>query len=125
MVDPLQLSRRERQIMELIYARGESSATEVLAGLADPPTRTSVRTFLRILEQKGHLSHRKVGKEFVYKPTRPHHHVARPALRRVLSTFFGGSMEKAVAAHLTEPGTRLSKESRQRLLELINQAKSK
>src|SRR5438132_13411722 len=65
------LSRRERQIMEVIYAQGRATASEVVAGLPDPPTRTAVRTLLRILEEKGHLRHRAVGREFVYRPTRP------------------------------------------------------
>src|SRR3954468_6418136 len=103
MSDPLQLSKRERQIMESIYRRGEASAVEVLADLPDPPSRTAVRTLLRILETKGHLTPRAQGKEFFYKPIKSRERVAKPALRRVLETFFGGSIERAVAAHLSDP----------------------
>src|SRR5256885_15314781 len=94
MNDPMRLSRRERQIMEGVYARGEASATDILQLIADPPTRTSVRTLLRILEQKGHLTHRKSGREFIYKPSRPRAQVARPALRRLLDPFFGGAAQR-------------------------------
>ena len=66
MADPHDLSRRERQIMDVVYARGEATADDVVAGLADPPTRTAVRTFLRILEDKGLVSHEKRGRAFVY-----------------------------------------------------------
>ena len=82
------LSRRERQIMDIIYARGEATAAEVLAGMADPPTKTAVRTLLRILEEKGHLRHRQEGQTYVYKPSRPRNRAGRSALRRVLDTFY-------------------------------------
>ena len=125
MSDPLQLSRRERQIMEAVYARGEATANQVLDGIPDPPTNTAVRTLLRILERKGHLTHRRAGKEFVYRPTRPAARAAKSALRRVLGTFFGGSIEKALAAHLADPGAALSADELQRLQDLIEQAKAK
>src|SRR5688572_13410042 len=99
-----ELSRRERQIMDVIYARGQASAGDVLADLPDPPSRTAVRTFLRILEDKGQLRHRKEGREFIYAPTKPRKRVGQSALRRVLTTFFGGSLQEAVAAHLADPG---------------------
>src|SRR3954471_18261457 len=108
MSDPFELSKRERQIMDVIYRLGEASAVEVLAELPDPPSRTAVRTFLRILEDKGHLTHRQDGKEYVYKPTRSTARVARSALRGVLDTFFGGSLERAVTAHLADPKSQLS-----------------
>src|SRR5438874_13338821 len=94
------LSRRERQIMEIVYRRGQASAVEVLAELPDPPTKTAVRTLLRILEEKGHLRHRQEGLAYVYVPSRPRAQAGRSALRNVLQTFFDGSLEKAVAAHL-------------------------
>ena len=123
MPDPLELSRRERQIMDAVYARGEASANDVLAAIADPPGRTAVRTFLRILEDKGHLVHRKEGREFVYKPTRPRGKVARTALRRLLDTFFGGSLEQAVAAYLADPTAELSADELMRLQALIEHAR--
>ena len=121
--DPL--SRRERQIMDIVYAREEASAKGVLAGMPDPPTRTAVRTMLRILEDKGHLTHRREGREFVYRPTRPKARAARSALRRVLDTFFGGSLEDAVAAHLSDPNSDLSPDELKRLAALVRDARRK
>ena len=115
--DPL--SRRERQIMDIVYSRGEASATHVLDGMSDPPTRTAVRTMLRILEDKGHLKHRKEGREFVYRPTQPRSRAGRSALRRVLDTFYDGSLNSAVAAHLSDPRSDLTIEELRRLEALI------
>jgi predicted transcriptional regulator len=119
------LSRRERQIIEVVYAKGEATATDVLAHMPDPPTRTAVRTFLRILEEKGHLKHTKRGREFVYQPTRRRERAGQSALLRVVQTFFEGSLEKAVAAHLADPGAEVSPKELQRLSALIRQAKQK
>jgi predicted transcriptional regulator len=119
------LSRRERQIIEVVYTKGEATATDVLAHMPDPPTRTAVRTFLRILEEKGHLKHTKRGREFVYQPTRRRERAGRSALLRVVQTFFEGSLEKAVAAHLADPGAEVSPKELQRLSALIRQAKQK
>ena len=118
-------SRRERQIMDIVYARGQASVTEVLADMADPPTRTAVRTMVRILEEKGHLKHRKAGRKYVYQPMRPRKRAARSALRRVLHVFYGGSLENAVAAHLADPDAELSKEDLKRLADLIKRTKKK
>ena len=120
-----QLSRRERQIMEIVYARGEATATEVRSAMADPPTRTAVRTFLKILEGKGYLRHEKRGREFVYEPTQPRRRVGQSALRGLLHTFFDGSLEKALAAHLADPACRPSPEELKRLVGLINEARKK
>lgn len=109
--------------MDIIYAHGQATATDVLADLPDPPSRASVRTLLRILEDKGHLAHSKRGREFVYRPTRPRDSAGRSALRRVLSTFFDDSLEKAVAAHLSESGARLTPEELDRLAKLIREAR--
>ena len=119
------LSRRERQIIEVVYAKGEATATDVLGHMPDPPTRTAVRTFLRILEEKGHLKHTKRGREFVYQPTRRRERAGQSALLRVVQTFFEGSLEKAVAAHLADPGAEVSPKELQRLSALIRQAKQK
>jgi BlaI family transcriptional regulator, penicillinase repressor len=116
-----QLSRRERQIMDIVYARGEATASNVLDDLADPPSRASVRTLLRILEGKGHLRHLRRSREFVYQPVRPRRQAGRSALSRVLHTFFGGSLEQAVAAHLADGKTRISNEELRRIEELIRQ----
>ena len=117
-----QLSRRERQIMDIIFTRGEASATRVCEAMDDPPTRTAVRTFLTILENKGHLTHTKRGREFIYRPTKPRRCVGQSALRRVLTTFFEGSLEQALVAHLADPGAKLSTQERKRLEELIRRA---
>ena len=119
------LSRREREIMEVVYARGEATAGQVVEGLAKPPSQTAVRTFLRILEEKGHLAHRKVGRQFVYRPTRARPVAGRSALRRLLDVFFDGSIEKAVAAHLTDPSTAMSSAEIEGLQHLIREAKKR
>jgi BlaI family transcriptional regulator, penicillinase repressor len=119
------LSRRERQIMDVVYARGEATAADVLAGLPDPPTKTAVRTLLRILEDKGHLTHRQDGLTFVYRASRPRGRAGKTALRRVLQTFFDGSLEKAVAAHLGDSATELTNDELNRLADLIDHARRK
>jgi BlaI family transcriptional regulator, penicillinase repressor len=119
------LSGRERQIMDIVYARGEATATQVLEEMPDAPTRTSVRTFLRILEEKGYLRHTKRSREFVYHPTHERRKVGHSAFRRVLETFYGGSLEQAVAAHLAESGTPTTPEELRRLSALIRQARQK
>lgn len=121
--DPL--SRRERQIMEIIYRRGRATAVEVHGDLPDPPSKTAVRTLLRILEEKGHLKHNQEGPAFVYTPSRPREQAARTALSRLLDTFFEGSLEKAVAALLGESRRQISAEELDRLAELIRQARQK
>jgi len=108
--------------MDIVYAGGEATATEVVAGMADAPTRTAVRTLLRILEGKGHLKHERRGREFVYQPTHRRKRVGRSALRRVLDTFFDGSLEKAVAAHLSGRDSRLSEKELKQLQDLIRRA---
>jgi predicted transcriptional regulator len=119
------LSRRERQIMDVVYALGEATAAAVADRLPEPPTRTAVRTMLRILEQKGHLRHRQEGLTFVYRASRPRARAGRTALQRVLRTFFDGSLEKAVAAHLADGANELSAEELDRLADLIEQARKK
>lgn len=119
------LSRRERQIMDVIYSRGEASAAQVADAIPDPPSRTAVRTLLTILERKGHLKHREDGKTYIYAPTRPRQQEARSALRRVLDTFFAGSLEQAVAAHLADDHSGISDGELKRLASLIRQAKKK
>jgi BlaI family penicillinase repressor len=120
---PLQLSRRERQIMEAVYAQGKASAAEVHRHLPDAPSRTAVRTILGILEEKGHLKHTKRGREFLYEPTWPRQHVGRSVLRRVLETFFEGSIEKAVAAHLSDPAAEATTDELKRLSRLVREAR--
>ena len=88
MSELVHLSRRERQIMDVVYAKGEATATDVLELIPNAPTRTAVRTLLRILEEKGHLKHVKRGREFVYRPTRQRERAGKSAFQRVLQTFF-------------------------------------
>ena len=119
------LSRRERQIMDVIYELGEAGATEIRQRLDDPPTRTAVRTILTILEHKGYVAHRKAGRNYVYRAKRARQRVGKSALRRVLDVFFDGSLEKAVAAHLAEPGAKLSGDEARRLEQLIKQSRQR
>jgi len=119
------LSRRERQIMDAIYARGEATAEEVREALPDPPSNSAVRALLRILEQKGHLRHVSDGIRHVYKSTRARHKAARSAIRRLVRTFFKGSAEKAVAALLEASDGKLSDEELDRLAERIDQARER
>ncbi len=116
------LSRRERQIMDIIYRQGRAAAAEVLAALPDPPSYSSVRALLGILETKGHLQHVKDGPRYVYLPTRPRAAAARTALRSVMQTFFGGSVEQTVATLLSD--TPLSPDELARLSRLIDRAKA-
>ncbi len=120
-----QLTRRERQIMDVIYAMNKATATEVVEAIVDAPSRTTIRTLLRILEEKGHLKHTEQGREYLYLPTRPRARAGQSAMRRVVETFFGGSLEQAVATHLTDPKADLSVEELERLARLIAQAKKK
>jgi BlaI family transcriptional regulator, penicillinase repressor len=116
------LSRRERQIMDIVYARGEAAAAEVRAALPDPPSYSAVRALLAILVDKGHLKHRSEQGRYIYAPTRRRALAGRSALRRVLDTFFEGSLEKAVAALLQGSDAKLSEQDLKRLGQLIQQA---
>jgi BlaI family penicillinase repressor len=119
------LSRRERQIMDIIYARGEAAAAEVHDALPDAPSYSSVRTLLRILEEKGHLKHREDGPRYVFMPTEPRAKASRSALKRVLQTFFDGSLSSAVAALVDAEGGKLSSAELQRIEEIIKAAQAK
>jgi predicted transcriptional regulator len=117
------LSRRERQILDVVYALGRASAAEVVTRLPDAPSKTAVRTFLRILEEKGHLVHDEEGRTYVYRPSRPRERAGAGAFRRVLDVFFGGSLEEAVAAHLGESAADLDDAQLKRLAGLIREAR--
>jgi predicted transcriptional regulator len=95
-----QLSRRERQIMDVIYRRGRATAAEVLQDIADPPSYSAVRALLRLLEEKGHVHHEQDGPRYVYLPTVNRERARRSALTHVVRTFFDGSATDAVAALL-------------------------
>ena len=119
---PDTLSRRERQIMDIVYAQGEASAAEVRAALPDPPSYSAVRALLAILVDKGRLKHRCEQGRYIYSPTGRRAQAGRSALRRVLDTFFEGSLEKAVAALLQGGDAGLTQEDLKRLRQLIQQA---
>jgi len=121
--DPNQLSRRERQIMEVIYARGRATAAEVREHLPDPPSYSAVRAMLRILEDKGHLVHESDGPRYVFLPTTPREQARETALRRVVQTFFGGSPENAVAALLELDDDALDDDALERIAEQIDSAR--
>lgn len=109
--------------MDAVYSFEEASANQVLKVMDDPPSRTAVRTFLRILVEKEHLTQRMVGREMFYKPTRPRKRAGQSALRRVVETFFDGSLENAFAAHLTDSNADLSEAELKRLAALIREAR--
>ncbi|NNF27912.1 MAG: BlaI/MecI/CopY family transcriptional regulator [Gemmatimonadetes bacterium] len=117
------LSRRERQIMDVIYRLGEASVADVRQGVPDPPSYSTVRALLRILEEKGHLTHETAGTKYIYRPTISREAARRSALDRVLNTFFDNSTEKAVAALLDLRGDDLSTDELQRIEERIAQAR--
>ncbi|MGA2052116.1 MAG: BlaI/MecI/CopY family transcriptional regulator [Opitutales bacterium] len=117
------LSRRERQIMDIVYRRGRATAAEVRSCLADPPSNSAVRALLAILVQKGRLKIEEDGPRYVYEPTRPRHEAGRSAIRRVVETFFEGSTESAVAALLDAREITLSNEQTTRLKALIDHAR--
>lgn len=117
------LSRRERQIMDVIYSRGQATAAEVLEGLPDPPSYSAVRAMLRVLEDKGHLRHEQQGPRYVFLPTVPREQARRSALDQLVQTFFDGSTEQAVAALLDRSDRALSNAELDRLARLIAQAR--
>ena len=117
------LSRRERQIMEVLYREGRATAGEVLERLPDPPGYSAVRALLRILENKGQIRHAADGNRYVYEPRVARERAGRPALAGVLETFFDGSTEKAVAALLDLSRAELSDADFDRLSDLIEQAR--
>jgi predicted transcriptional regulator len=117
------LSRREQQIMDIIYSRGTATASEVMESLPDPPSYSAVRALLRVLEEKGHLRHTQDGQRYVYSPIVARERAKHSALRRVLKTFFDDSAEEAVAALLDISQERLSDDELERLEQLIKQAR--
>ncbi len=117
------LSRRESQIMEIVYESGRVSAAEVLERLPDPPSYSAVRAMLRILEDKGHLRHEQDGPRYVFLPTVPREEARDSALKRVVRTFFDGSAEGAMAALIDLGVSDLDEEALERLADLIEDAR--
>ncbi len=117
------LTRRERQIMDILYRRGRATAAEVLAELTGDPSDSTVRTQLRVLEAKGHVRHEEEGLRYVYLPAVPRHAARKPALRHVVDTFFDGSVEKVVSALLGSEASRLTDDELDRIAELVARAR--
>lgn len=118
-----QLSRRERQIMDVIYRLEAATASEVMENMPEPPSYSAVRTHLRILEEKGHLTHRQDGPRYVYVPVVPRTAARQSALQQLVRTFFDGSAADAAAALLGMSETELSREEARELTSLIEKAK--
>ncbi|HSM37089.1 MAG TPA: BlaI/MecI/CopY family transcriptional regulator [Longimicrobiales bacterium] len=117
------LSRRERQIMEVLYRRGRASVAEVQEGIPDAPSYSAVRALLRVLEDKGHARHEEDGPRYVYLPSVPRTEARNSALHHMVRTFFDGSPAQAAAALLGDADTRLSSEELAQLARLIERAR--
>lgn len=117
------LTKRERQIMDALYRQGRATAQDILAALPGSPSYSTVRTQLRVLESKGHVTHEADGLRYVYAPTVPRHAARRSALKHMVDTFFDGSSAKAVAALLGSDGARLSPDELDRIERLVQRAR--
>jgi len=117
------LSRRERQIMDILYQRGKASASEVRETMADAPSYSAVRAMLRVLEEKGHVRHQAEGLRYVYVPVVARDKAKRSAVKHLMDTFFHDSPEQVVAALLDVSSTRLTREELDRMAEMIEKAK--
>ena len=117
------LSRRERQIMDVLFQRGRATAAEVQEALSEPPSYSAVRALLRILEEKGHVRHEVDGPRYVYAPRLDPEKARQSALRHLVHTFFDGSAEKAVAALLGSEAPHMAAEELERLAALIESAR--
>jgi len=117
------LARRERQIMDILFRRGRATAAEVMDELPGTSSYSTVRTQLRVLEDKGHVRHEEDGVRFVYMPAVARHAARKSALRHVVDTFFDGSAEKAVAALLGGEGARVTPEQIDRIADMIAKAR--
>ncbi len=122
MSDTSKLTRRERQIMDVIFFRGEATVNQIAEALPDPPTPMAVRRMMHILEEKG-LLRRRDGREVVYLPKQSKEKAGRSAFEKVLETFFGGSLEEALSAHLLSRKDGVTPAERERLVQLIEQSK--
>jgi predicted transcriptional regulator len=117
------LSRRERQIVEILYQRGKASVTEVREAMADAPGYSAVRAMMRVLEEKGHVKHQAEGLKYVYVPTVTRDKAKRSAVKHLLDTFFADSPHQVVAALLDVSSTRLTSEELDRMSEMIDKAR--
>jgi BlaI family penicillinase repressor len=117
------LSRRERQIMDILYARGRASGPEIQERLPDNPSYSAVRTILRVLERKGHVRHVEDGLRYIYEPAVEREAAKKSAIQRLVSTFFGGSVKAAAAAFLDPASAQLSEADLKELEDLIRKAR--
>ncbi len=117
------LSRRERQIIDILYRRGRATEAEVMQDLPGDSSYSTVRTQLRVLEEKGHVRHEQDGQRYVYSPAVPRGTVRRSALKHLVETFYEGSVEQAVAALLGGEGSRLTDEQLDRIEDLLKKAR--
>lgn len=120
---PATLTRREREIMDILYRRGRATAAEVLEDMANAPTYSAVRALLRILEDEGHIKHVQDGPRYVYLPAVARNDARKSALSHVVTTFFDGSVEQVVATLVESSRSKLSREELERLSQLIEKAK--
>ena len=118
------LARRERQIVDILYQMGRATAADLMKALPGEPSDSTVRTQLRVLEQKGHVRHEEEGTKYVYFPVVPRRVVRKSALKHVMNTFFDGSAEKVVAALLGSDGGSLSDDELERIAELVEKARA-
>ena len=117
------LSRRERQIRDILYQRGRASASEILQAMPDPPTYSAVRAKLRVLEVKGHIRHEEAALRYVYLPIVARDTARKSALRHMVSTFFQGSVEDAVAALLDLSSAKMSDQDLDRIAHMVDEAR--
>jgi len=120
---PDPLTRREREIMDILHRRGRATAHEVMEDLAEPPSYSAVRTFLRLLEERGHVRHEQDGPRYIYTPTVARRDAQRSALAHMVETFFDGSVEEAVATLVESSKRKLSAEELDRIAALVAKAK--
>ena len=117
------LSRRERQIMDILYQRGKASATEVREAMEDPPGYSAVRAMMGVLERKGHVKHQEEGLKYVYVPTVARDKAKRSVVQHMLETFFNGSAEQAMAALLDVSASKLTGPELERMSDMIEKAR--
>jgi predicted transcriptional regulator len=117
------LSRRERQIIDVLYRLGRATAAEIMAAVPGQPTSSTIRTQLRVLERKGHVRHEEEGQRFIYSPTLARRDARKSALRHLVETFYDGSAEKIVAAVLGGEGARMSDAELERIAAMVEKAR--
>ena len=121
---PALLTKRERQIMDVLYRLGRATAAEIMEGVPGAPGYSTVRTQLRVLETKGHVRHEEQGLRYVYMPTVPRHSARKSALKHLVDTFFDGSSAKAVAALLGGEAARVTDDDLERIAQMVKDARN-